>query len=319
MFSRRLLRIKVLQILYAHFKADGKTYTQSEKDLTFSIHKSYELYHYLMLLLLELRDYAESKIEIARHKKLADVHDLNPTTKFIDNKFMLQLAQNDDLKKFIDKKKLTWSTYPDIIKKLYNWLTETDFYKEYMSSPTGTYSEDKKLVIKIYVNLMMNFEDLYNTLEEQSIYWIDDVDFIFSMIIKTYRKFKENGSNNDLMPMFNDPGDIDFAITLMRKTIIRHPENKIMIKESARNWELERIAFTDYLIMQMAITEVLEFGTIPVKVTMNEFIEISKIFSTRKSSQFINGILDNVFKKLKSDKKIKKLGRGLIGEQQDRE
>jgi N utilization substance protein B len=163
----------------------------------------------------------------------------------------------------------------------------------------------------------MNYEDLYVNLEEQNIYWIDDVDFIFRMIIKTFRGFRESGKNNELLPMFNDPADKDFAITLLRKTIIKESENKIFIKESARNWELERIAFTDNLIMQMAITEVVEFGTIPVKVTMNEYIEISKIFSTRKSSQFINGILDNVFKKLKSEKKIKKLGRGLIGEQKD--
>jgi N utilization substance protein B len=319
MFSRRLLRIKVLQILYAHFKADGKTYIQSEKDLSLSIQKSYELYHYLMLLLLDLRDYAESKIEIARNKKLADTRDLNPTTKFIDNKFILQLEQNDNLKKFVNKKKLSWNLYPQIVKNLFNWLIKTDFYKEYMISQSGTYNEDKKLVIKIYTNLMMNYEDLYANLEEQSIYWVDDVDFIFRMIIKTFRKFRENVDNNDLMPMFNDPADIEFATTLMRKTIIRNPENKVMIKESAKNWELERIAFTDYLIMQMAITEVIEFDTIPVKVTMNEFIEISKIFSTRNSSQFINGILDSVFKKLKSEKKIKKLGRGLIGEQKEEE
>jgi N utilization substance protein B len=319
MFSRRLLRIKVLQILYAHFKADGKTYIQSEKDLSLSIQKSYELYHYLMLLLLDLRDYAESKIEIARNKKLADTRDLNPATKFIDNKFILQLEQNNNLKKFVNKKKLSWNPYPQIIKNLFNWLIKTDLYKEYMSSQSGTYNEDKKLVIKIYTNLMMNYEDLYANLEEQSIYWVDDVDFIFRMIIKTFRKFRENVDNNDLMPMFNDPADIEFATTLMRKTIIRNPENKVMIKESAKNWELERIAFTDYLIMQMAITEVIEFGTIPVKVTMNEFIEISKIFSTRNSSQFINGILDNIFKKLKSEKKIKKLGRGLIGEQKEEE
>jgi N utilization substance protein B len=317
MFSRRLLRIKVLQILYAHFKADGKTYIQSEKDLGSSIKKSYELYHYLMLLMLDLRDYAESKIEMARHKKLADTSDLNPTTKFIDNKFILQLEQNNKLRKFIEKNKLSWNPYLEVVKKLYKWLLETDFYKEYLNCPPGTYNEDKKLVIKIITDLLMNYEDLYVNLEEQNIYWIDDVDFIFRMIIKTFRGFRESGKNNELLPMFNDPADKDFAITLLRKTIIKESENKIFIKESARNWELERIAFTDNLIMQMAITEVVEFGTIPVKVTMNEYIEISKIFSTRKSSQFINGILDNVFKKLKSEKKIKKLGRGLIGEQKD--
>jgi transcription antitermination protein NusB len=319
MFSRRLLRIKVLQILYAHFKVDGKTYVQSEKDLTLSIHKSYDLYHYLMLLLLDLRDFAESKIELARHKKLADQHDLHPATKFIENKFILQLEQNDSLKKIINKKKLNWNSFPEIIKKLYNHLLEMDFYKEYINSAHGSYNEDKKLVIKIYTDLIMNYEDLYSNLEEQNIYWIDDVDFIIRMIIKTLRKFRENGENTYLMPMFHDPSDIDFATTLLRKTILSQPENKILIKESAKNWELERIAFTDYLIMQMAITEVIEFGTIPVKVTMNEFIEISKIFSTRKSSQFINGILDNVFKKLKSEKKIMKRGRGLIGEQKESE
>jgi len=319
MFSRRLLRIKVLQILYAHFKVDGKTYIQSEKDLTLSIHKSYELYHYLMLLLLDLRDFAESKIELARHKKLADQRDLYPATKFIENKFILQLEQNDSLKIFINKKKLSWNSFTEIIKKLYNYLIEMDFYKEYINSAQGSYNEDKKLAVKIYTDLIMNYEDLYANLEEQNIYWIDDVDFIIRMIIKTFRKFRENGENTSLMPMFNDPADIDFATTLMRKTIIRQPENKILIKESAKNWELERIAFTDYLIMQMAITEVIEFGTIPVKVTMNEFIEISKIFSTQNSSQFNNGILDNVFKKLKSEKKIMKRGRGLIGEQKESE
>jgi len=317
MFSRRLLRIKVLQILYAHFKADGKTYVQSEKDLSFSIKKSYELYHLLMLLIIDLRDYAESKIEIAKHKKLADNRDLNPTIKFIDNKFIIQLEQNKNLRKFAEKNNLSWTPYPEIVKKLYVWLLESDFYKEYMNYPPGTYSEDKRVVIKIITDLLMNFEDLYVNLEEQNIYWIDDVDFIFRMIIKTFRGFKENVKNKDLLPMFNDPSDKDFAISLLRRTIVMEPDNRSLIKESARNWELERIAFTDYLIMQMAITEVMEFGTIPVKVTMNEYIEISKIFSTKKSSQFINGILDNVFKKLKSEKKIKKLGRGLIGEQKD--
>jgi N utilization substance protein B len=267
-----------------------------------------------MLLILDLRDFAESKIEIARHKKLADNTDLNPLTKFIDNKFVFQLEQNNEFRKFIDKNKLSWALYPEIVRKLYKLILETPFYKEYMNCPPGTYNEDKKLVIRIMTDLMMNYEDLYTNLEEQNIYWIDDIDFIFRMIIKTFRGFKESGKKNKLLPMFNDPADKEFAKTLLRRTILREPENKLLIKESAKNWELERIVSTDYLIMQMAITEVLEFGTIPVKVTMNEYIEISKIFSTSKSSQFINGILDNVFKKLKSEKKIKKLGRGLIGE-----
>ncbi len=315
MFSRRLLRIKVLQILYAHFKASGKTYIQSEKDLIHSLHKSYDLYHYLMLLLLDVSEYAESRMELSRMKNIPDWDDLHPNRKFIDNLFIRQIRQNEQLTGYINKKKLQWSQYPDIIKNLYYFLIETEFYKAYMSDPGNSYIDDKKFIIKIYHDVVMNYEDLYKNLEDQNIYWIDDIDFIIKMIMRTFKKFREDGGNSELLPMFHDEEDLDYSIKLLRKTILRHEENNSLISNSAKNWELERIAFTDYLIIQLAITEAVEFTSIPVKVTMNEFIEISKIFSTRKSSQFINGILENVFTKLKKEKKIIKQGRGLIGEQ----
>lgn len=314
MFSRRLLRIKVLQILYAHFKASGKTYIQSEKDLLYSLRKSYELYHYLMLLLLDLNEYAESRIEISRMKNIPNWDDLHPNRKFIDNLFIRQVKQNHQLTDFINKNKLRWSQFPEIIRNLSHFLVETEFFKEYMSYPGQVYNNDKKLVIKIYHDVIMNYEDLYKNLEDQNIYWIDDIDFIIKMIIKTFKKFRENEENPELLPMFHDEEDQDYSKELLRKTILRHEENNGLISNSAKNWELERIAFTDYLIIQMAITEAVEFKSIPVKVTMNEFIEISKIFSTRRSGQFINGILENVFTKLKKEKKIIKQGRGLIGE-----
>jgi len=311
MFSRRLLRIKVLQILYAFYTAEGKTYIQSEKDLIYSIQKSYELYHYLMLLLLDVVDYAESRIDLARQKKIPTQEDLNPSTKFVNNKFVVQLSENQQLRTFIEKKKLTWSPYPDIIKNLYLLISDTSSYKEYISSDNQSYSEDKKIVLQIFNDVFMNYEDLYVNLEEQNIFWLEDIDFIIQMVIKTLRKFKEN-QQNQLLPMLRDEEDIDFAKTLLRKSIMREEECKGLIQLSAKNWELDRIAFTDNLIMQMAITEVLEFQSIPIKVTMNEFIEISKIFSTRKSSQFINGILDHIISELKSGGRIVKKGRGLI-------
>ncbi|KPK85393.1 MAG: hypothetical protein AMS27_07475 [Bacteroides sp. SM23_62_1] len=314
MFSRRLLRIKVLQILYAHYKASGKTYIQSEKDLIYSLNKSYELYHYLMLLLLDVTEYAESRIELSMMKNIPDWEDLHPNRKFIDNQFIRQLKQCQSLTDFIKSKKLQWTQFPEIIKNLYYFLMETEFYKEYMNNSGQSHNDDKKLVIQIYHDLIMNYEDLYKNLEDQNIYWIDDVDFIIKMIIKTFKKFRENESNPQLLPMFHDEEDLDFSKKLLRKTILRHEENNSLISNSAKNWELERIAFTDYLIIQMAITEAVEFRSIPVKVTMNEFIEISKIFSTRRSSQFINGILENIFTGLKKEKKILKQGRGLIGE-----
>jgi N utilization substance protein B len=317
MFSRRLLRIKVLQILYAHFKASGKTYFQSEKDLIYSLNKSYELYHYLMLLILEISDYARSKIEMSKMKNIPTWQDMHPNTKFIDNLFIKQISNNHYLEDFAKKKKLSWRHFPDIIKNLYFFLIKSDLYKEYMSNPGNTYSEDKKLVLKIYSDIIMNDEDLYRNLEDQNIYWIDDIDFIFRMVIKTFKHFREGKENSQLLPIFQDEEDLEYAKKLLRNSIEKHEENNSLIKNSVKNWELERIAFTDYLLIQMAITEVVEFKSIPVKVTMNEFIEISKIFSTRKSSKFINGILESVFAELKRDKKIIKEGRGLIGEPDD--
>lgn len=314
MFSRRLLRIKVLQILYAHFKASGKTYIQSEKDLIHSLHKSYELYHYLMLLLIEVAEYAESRIELSRTKNIPEWDDLHPNRKFVDNLFIRQVKTHQQLMNFVNKKKLQWNQHPEIIKNFYYFIIETDFYKEYMSQQDHTYNDDKKFIIKIYHDVMMNYEDLYKNLEDQNIYWIDDVDFIIKMIIKTFRKFRPEEGNSALLPMFHDEDDLNYSKELLRKTILRHKENNGLISNSAKNWELERIAFTDYLIIQMAITEAVEFKSIPIKVTMNEFIEISKVFSTRKSSQFINGILENIFSKLRQEKKIIKQGRGLIGE-----
>ncbi len=314
MFSRRLLRIKVLQILYAHFKASGKTCFQSEKDLIYSLNKSYELYHYLMLLILEISDYDQSKIEMSKMKNVTSWEDMHPNTKFIDNLFIKQIRNNHYLEDFAKKKKLSWRHFPDIIKNLYYFLIKSDLYKEYMSHPGNSYNEDKKLVLKIFSDIIMNDEDLYRNLEDQNIYWIDDIDFIFRMVIKTFKQFREGKENARLLPIFQDDEDLEYAKKLLRNTIENHEENNSLIKNSVKNWELERIAFTDYLLIQMAITEVVGFKSIPVKVTMNEYIEIAKVFSTRKSSKFINGILESVFAKLKKEKKIIKEGRGLIGE-----
>jgi len=313
MFSRRLLRIKGLQIRYGFHKAEGKTYVQSEKEFIFSINKSYELYHYLMLLLIDVADHARSRIEIARQKKIPTAEDLNPNTRFIDNRFIHQLEENPALTKMVSAKKLSWIDHPEVIRGLYELISDSEEYQSYMNSEESGYEEDKKFVLKILSEIVYNYEGLYHLLEEKNIFWVDDIDFIIQMIVKTLRKFKEN-EISQLMPMLKDKEDMDFVKKLLRKTIIHSEENKRLIDESAKNWELDRIAFTDILIMQMAITETIEFQSIPIKVTMNEYIEISKVFSTKKSSQFINGILDNIITQLKKEKKIIKTGRGLIGD-----
>ncbi len=313
MFSRRLLRIKVLQILYGYHKAEGKTYIQAEKELIFSINKSYELYHYLMLLLIEVADHARSRMEIARQKKIPSSEDLNPNTRFIDNRFILQLVENPDLTRMIESNKLSWSDHREIIRELFELISESDIFHAYMSDEASGYNEDKKFIIKVLNEIIYNYEGLYNLLEEKCIFWVDDIDFIIQMIVKTFRKFNEHKITR-LLPMFKDKEDLGFVKKLLRKSILHAKDYNKLIEESAKNWELDRIAFTDILIMQMAITEAIEFESIPVKVTMNEYIEISKVFSTMKSSQFINGILDNIFNRLKKENKIIKTGRGLVGE-----
>jgi N utilization substance protein B len=315
MFSRRLLRIKVLQTLYSFHKVDGKTYISSEKELLHSIEKSYELYHLLLLLMTEVADYAESKIEQAKQKRIPTREDLHPNTRFIDNRVVHQIRNNTGFNKFLGKTPLSWVQYPEIVRKLYQLITDSVAFQEFMTSEEHSYKSEKRLLEYIYSDIVMNYEDLYLNLEEQSIFWTDDVDYIIKMIIRTIRKFSEDDPDGgQLLPRFKDDDDLAYCKKLLRTTIRNEKEYLEMVETSANNWELERIAFIDSLILRLAIAEAIEFKSIPVKVTINEFIEIAKAYSTQKSSQFINGILDNIINNLKADGRIAKSGRGLIGE-----
>lgn len=315
MISRRIIRTKVLQVLYAYYSSPGKTLANTEKELFFCINKSYDLYHYLLALVIEIAGYAEERIEIRRRKHQPTEEDLNPNTKFISNQLIQQLRENRQLNAYIDQKKLNWVNNPELIKELYLFLIESDFYKEYMADKNRSFLDDRKFVDKIFTKIILVTEDLYQALEEQSIYWNDDVEFVVSMISKTLKKFTPNsGSDQRLMPLFKDQDDRDFARDLLRKSIINHDEMRELIKEHSKNWDLDRIAFMDILIMQLAITEFLYFPSIPTKVSLNEYIELSKYYSTEKSRNFINGILDKTLKDLKKSGKISKIGRGLIGE-----
>jgi N utilization substance protein B len=315
MISRRIIRTKVLQVLYAYYSSPGKTLGNTEKELFFGITKSYDLYHYLLALVIEIADYAEERIEIRRRKHQPTEEDLHPNTKFISNQLIQQLRENRQLTTYIEQKKLSWVNNPELVKELYLFLIESDFYKEYMADNNRSFLDDRKFVDKIFTKIILVTEDLYDVLEEQSIYWNDDVEFVVSMISKTLKKFTPNsGSDQPLLPLFKDQDDRDFAKDLLRKSIINHDELRALIKEHSKNWDLDRIAFMDILIMQLAIAEFLYFPSIPTKVSLNEYIELSKFYSTEKSRNFINGILDKTLKDLKKAGKVNKIGRGLIGE-----
>lgn len=315
MISRRQLRIKALQSLYAYYTTGQENLASSEKELHKNIDMAYELYHYLLLLLIDVFLYAESRIELARNKQVPTHEDLNPKTYFIDNKLLTQLRNNDQLLRYVDVKKLSWSEHPELVKEIFNRLIESEEYDAYINSEEPGYAEDKKLIIFIYTHLVFSSERLDSIMEEQSIYWNDDLEFITSMIVKTFKKFKEgDDSSKSLMELYKDKEDKAYVLKLYRQSILHHDEFLEYIKQNTRNWDLDRIAFMDILIMQMAIAEVTSFSDIPTKVTLNEYLEISKFYSTNKSNVFINGVLDKVVDQLKEEKKIRKTGRGLIGE-----
>ncbi|MEE4197928.1 MAG: transcription antitermination factor NusB [Bacteroidales bacterium] len=315
MISRRLLRIKILQICYAYLKSQGKTLGQAEKELFFSIQKSYDLYHYLLLLVVDLVKYARSRIDLAAQKLVPTYEDLNPNTKFVDNKLVKQLEQNQSLRKYLNDSKLSWSKYPELIKNLFLEIKDSEIYQNYMNVEERSYKEDKKFIIDLYAKIIILHEPLHQNLEEQSIYWNDDLEFVVGMIIRTLKNFKAStGESEQLMQLFKNEEDRDFAKRLFRKTIINHQEYQQLIADYIKNWDIERVAFTDIVVMQLAVAELIEFNEIPVKVTLDEYIEIAKFYSTQKSNVFINGVLDKMVADLKEDGRIKKTGRGLIGE-----
>jgi N utilization substance protein B len=315
MISRRLLRIKALMVLYAFNRREDDDLALAEKELIFSIGKTYDLYHYILLLIVELADLASVKIEIALQKNIPSAHDLNPNRKFIENAVVMQIRENTDLRKYVNENKLSFSNNPDIPRTLYNGLITWEPFLEYMKSDEQTYQSDKKIIIKLVTELLALSEDLLAGFEEQSIYWNDDMDYVSAMVEKTLKKFKAGaGVKNPLMPLYKNEEDREYAMILFRKAVLRGKESSELIDKNTTNWEVERIALMDTLVMQLAITEIIEFPEIPVKVTLNEYIEISKYYCTSKSSTFVNGILDKVVREMRESKMFKKAGRGLVGE-----
>lgn len=316
MISRRLLRIKALMALYAFNRREDDNLTQAETELMFSIGKTYDLYHYLLLLVLEVADFAAEKIDQALQKRMPTHEDLNPQRRFIDNQVIAQLRSNVAFNDFVSSRKLSWINASHIPRILYNKMMNWDVYAEYMKLENSNYMSDKKFIIRLITNLFADSEDLQSTLEEQSIYWNDDMEYISAMVEKTLKKFKADSDQNiQLMPLFKNKEDEEFVKILFRKAVLNNTRCSELIDKNTTNWEVERIALMDILVMQLAITEILEFPEIPVKVTLNEYIEIAKYYCTSKSSNFVNGILDNIVREIREKGLLNKFGRGLVGEE----
>ena len=314
MLNRRHLRIKIFHALYAYFQRSKDNLEKGEKELFFSISKMREMYILLLLVFTDIARFAELRMEEQKKKRLPTEQDLNPNRKFVDNRVIKLLQRNNALNDAVEKNKITWSDQPELIKRLYLMLEESEEYKEYMTSGEDSFEEDRQAVINLFKKLIVNYEPLQNYFEDKSIFWIDDLDLVSSMVLKTLKTFDESSNEGQLLlELYKDPADeVDFVKTLYRQTVVQSDENEAFIKEKAENWDMERIALLDMILMKMALTEAREFSQIPVKVTLNEYIEISKFYSTPKSNTFINGILDKLFAELKEKGMIRKIGRGLI-------
>lgn len=308
MINRALLRIKIVQILYSYYKSEGKSLPVAEKELFHSIGKTYDLYFHLLQLSVEITRYAAAKVEMKRNKLRPSEDDLNPNTRFIDNRFIAQLVSNTTFNGYLNDKKLTWVNDAEIIKLLYDEIVASHIYAEYMENSQCNYVGDKDVWRKIYKKILLQNEALDDSIQDQNIYWTDDIDLVVSFILKTIKRFDENnGSDQPLLPMFRDDEDADFATKLFRSVIQNEIELRKLIDDNTKNWELERIAFMDIIIMQVALAELMNFPTIPVSVTLNEYIEIAKNYSTEKSGTFINGVLDNIVGQLKKENKLIKV------------
>ena len=307
MINRVLIRLKIVQIVYAYYQNGGKNLDTAEKELFFSLSKAYDLYNYLLLLMVEITKQAERKINVAKNKLLPTAEELYPNTKFVDNRFIAQLEVNSQLLQFSETQKKTWSNEEEFVKNLCEKIMDSDIYKEYMAAETSSYEEDREVWRKIYKKIIFNNTELDQVLEDQSLYWNDDKEIVDTFVLKTIKRFDEkNGAKQELLPEFKDEEDKDFARRLFRRTILNADYYRHLISENTRNWDLDRVAFMDVVIMQIALAEILSFPNIPVSVSLNEYIEIAKLYSTPKSGNFINGTLDGIVKVLQKENKLTK-------------
>ncbi len=311
MLSRRLLRIKVAKALFAHLKSDADNMIASEKTLMASVDKAYDLYFQLLALPVELVRYAERRIEIAKAKKLPTFEDLHPNTKFVDNVVIRTIANSDAVNDFLAARKLGWAQYPDFIRTLYAQLCDSEYFRDYMAREERSFDDDRRLVEDFFKE-MQTCEALDDVLEDISILWSDDLPYIVVLILRTLSQLKPSHAELKLASKFKSDDDPAFVRTLFEKALVNYSEYQKYMEKFTANWDIERIVFMDNLIIGAAMAELTEFPDIPVKVTLDEWIEISKFYSTPGSSTFINGVLDKIVESLTAEGRIRKSGRGLL-------
>ncbi len=296
-------------MLYSFFQHENADVAFFEKELFKSLDKIHHLYLHILALFIDLHHTAYLVIDEQKNKYLPTSEELNPNLKFVNNSLLVALTDNKDLKKEIEKQKVSWQTDFDLVRKLYTEIRQTDLYKEYISSTEHSVKEDREFLVNLIVDFLSEHDLLTHTLEEKNIHWTDDSFVAFNSVIRNFETFD---GKFKLMPLLKDEeDDKKFVSTLFEKTILYSKQYEELIQTHTKNWELERIASMDVLLMKMAMAEITHLHNIPIKVSLNEYIDISKEYSTPASKTFVNGVLDKIIADLKSTGQIEKTGRGL--------
>ncbi len=314
MLSRRHIRIKVLQALYEFFQdEEGLSVAAGERKLVKTIEGIYNLYLHELKTLTDMLRVAEDQIEHKRTKKLPSAEDLNPSLRFINNRFLKWLEGNSAFSRDIANHNVSWGDDREVIRKIFREFQKSDEYQNYMNGPDDSLLADKKIIKILYGKFLVQNETIHQLYEDRNMHWADDLDAAQMMVAKTLKSFnEEQDETSDLPDLLKDDSDIEFARILYRTAIKKSDTYGEMIHAKANNWEMDRIAVVDIILMKMALAELVSFNEIPVKVTLNEYIELSKEYSTPKSGNFINGILDKLKNELSEAGDIRKIGRGLL-------
>lgn len=306
MINRELIRIKIVQLVYAYEQNGSNNIDKAEKELVFSLSKAYHLYNFLLLLIVAITKEARHHVEIGEARARREGKPM-PSAKFANNRFVLQLEENRMLNDFLNLQKMTWDDDIEFVRKLYSHIVECETYKEYMASDDDSYDADRELWRKLYKLFIMDNDDFDSLLEEKSLYWNDDKEVVDTFVLKTIRRFDPKKTKEmELLPEFKDREDRDFAIKLFRSAILNADEYQGLMGMMSQNWDISRLAFMDMIIMQVAIAEMLSFPGIPVSVTINEYVELSKVYSTQKSAAYINGMLDAMARQLAREGRLRK-------------
>ena len=298
MINRELIRIKVVQLTYPYYQNGNKNIETAEKELLFSLSKAYDLYNYLLALIVGITHESRRHLEVAQLRAKREGTEM-PSQKFVYNRFALQLEENKMLNDFIETKKLNWDDEPEFLKKIYTQITESPIYQDYMAAQEDSYEADRELWRKLYRTFIQENTDLDSFLEEQCLYWNDDKEIVDTFVLKTIKRFEEkNQSKQELLPEYDNEEDKDYARKLFRATIMNADEYQHFMSEASRNWDFSRLAYMDIVIMQIAIAEMMTLPSIPINVSINEYVEIAKLYSTPRSGSYINGMLDAIARHL---------------------